>query len=228
MSEKDSNRTRTITMDAPQKSNNSKSTQKIIISAVLITFSIIYLSMYGCGSQNKVSMHRFVASGEILGEETAKLIGKKGKVILIATDVGQLKADAFKLQLNTLTSSLKKNGIEVSAIEYAEVQENEETGVVGVPSRFFTGVIQKYPGAAAIISLAGPPLLSKGTHLDLGESKLIVFSLYNSNQIEQMLTDKIVQLAVVPNPNQKKLESSQPKTTRDWFDHFYIILQQGP
>jgi hypothetical protein len=203
-------------------SNLSGAIKKLIIPVGIVLILIAFAIIYGCGSGKKVDLNHFKASGEVLGDEVAKSLGKKGKVLIITRDQKSASLEAFKVQQEALISSLKKNGITISEIEFAP-QEQDENGKhkQGLPGPFFTVEIQKDPTVTGVISLAGVPAVLENFKPFEGYPKVFVFSLEEAD-VENLLNEKILELVILPNPNQTKL-NKKLKTTQEYFDHYFVI-----
>jgi len=206
---------------------DSLTIKKLIIPAILFVIALTFMILYGCKSHDQPSLQRFTASGEILGEEVAKMLGNKGSVLIIAQDKSHSELDAYKSQLDALVSSLKKNEIKISRTEFPPSQEVfSEDGMViqsssTIPTDFFLNELKKDSGISAVICLPGPPLLPDNFIKEAGFPKIVALASSESD-VERLLESGLIQFAVIPNPDQRKL-TVEPKSSREWFNHYYVI-----
>jgi hypothetical protein len=153
-----------------------------------------------------------------MAEETAKLLGNRGSVVMIAIAPAagippQSEAIAFE-------KAVKKAGrVTLAGKEYMDVdRESMELSV-----EKFLKIASRYPKADAIVSLVGCPLLKESDMAQFGEKppKLIIVG-WSSTGVRAMLQQKIVQVAVLSRLSAPPQKS--PKTTREWFDQYFEIF----
>jgi ribose transport system substrate-binding protein len=125
-----------------------------------------------------------VASGRILGEETVKLLGGKGKVALI-TSIG---ATNLQNRLNGVKEALAKApGIEI--VETYDIKEDPIrcAEIIATGSR-------RYPDLAAWISVGGWPVFTRNALAGLDSSKTKVISFDTIDPALDLLREGKVQV----------------------------------
>jgi hypothetical protein len=199
--------------------SESKKPVVVIVCLVLIVLSVCWMFTRnrppgGTGGTNKPAE----ALGDVMAEETAKLLGNRGSVVMIAIAPAagippQSEAIAFE-------KAVKKAGrVTLAGKEYMDVdRESMELSV-----EKFLKIASRYPKADAIVSLVGCPLLKESDMAQFGEKppKLIIVG-WSSTGVRAMLQQKIVQVAVLSRLSAPPQKS--PKTTREWFDQYFEIF----
>jgi hypothetical protein len=197
------------------------------ISILAIVASLTFIIMSQCSQTPEVNMKPFLAAGQVMAEETSKLIGNNGQVVVIILDTKKIKTPAIEAQVKTFADALKKQGgVTIKATEYVSIEALEMGGPeMGLPSNIYMKVITKYPDIAAIVSFVGTPNLSEQDLASLPEKipKLVAFSAMPMG-LKKLFDDRIIDIVIVPRfdlspDGQKKLV-----TLRDYFDQQYKVI----
>jgi len=168
---------------------------KVLSIAVILACSI---SIYGtmCSGRPKFDKRPILEAGQMIGEETLKLIGRKGNVVVVTMDnrYGKLQVNEFRRTIE------KQPGAEMTAVEYV-TNDQLAKGAMGsaLSSETFLKLIQKFSDVSAIVSLVGPPVLTDQeiSRLDTKIPKVVVFAPLGFG-IRKLLEEQVVQVAIVP------------------------------
>jgi hypothetical protein len=199
-----------------------------LIAALLAIFGSV-LSLYFSQRDPGIDVKPYQALGAVAAEETAKLLGGKGSVVIMAADLGEYKnlAPMLDAKINSFRKTLKRaGGVTLIAIERVRIHP-PSLGRVGefmLPDQL-TRVIEKHPRVDAIVSLVGlSPLTDQETRmLKQNATKLVVASGYDGTY-KQLLQTRVLQLAIIPRSENPPETAAKPRTTRDWFDRDYEIV----
>lgn len=164
------------------------------------------------------------ALGEVLAEETIKLVGASGQIVVITLEDGQSS------ELDTYYEAFK-DGLKSSSIKILRTDSiNDTSGKygpgTGISGRRFVRAVTKYPEASAIVSLVGLPDADEEELKELeGKSfpKVIAFA-RNSKDLDELLKKKCVQVAIIPRVA-SRTTATKPKTPREWFDSQFDIVR---
>lgn len=169
--------------------------------------------------------------GETLADETARLLGNKGRIVLVALDTTQGEIPPAQRQLAGFHSALGKHpdltvvATEVIGPDPVHVLAD---GEFGIPRDKFLELLDKHAGTDAIVSFVGAP---KFTDRDVvqfsrGHTKIVAgYGLgYQGAGLEMLLARAIVQVALVPNPNPPPVTDTRKRTAREWFEMGYQVV----
>ena len=207
--------------------------RKLVITATLLVtlLSLISVSRSICGGRPKRDYGPSKLVGQVIAEETCKLLGDRGDVVVLAGDAGAQRA-----QLSALRKVLKgKPAIHILAIRELKSEEIGLAAVRGqIPWRLFRQALEQNPTSKALISLLGPPEMTPEAYEEISRRsiRLVVFAPMGIG-IKDLLADDVVQVAVVPRmgatapmPNiaapAMPVASSSPERAR--FDAQYLVL----
>ena len=209
-----------------------KKTSRLICFAaiVMIIVSLISLTRTMCGSRPKRDYRSSEVVGQTIAAETAKLLGDRGNVAVLAGPGGAQQAQlrGFKKRL------AKKQDMKLMRVKELTSEEIGESAMRGqIPWEQFRALRDQSRDLTAIVSLVGPPQISHPETTATRTPKLIVFAPMGIG-VKDLLADGIVQLAIVPRgtllgrpPSIPNPNTAQPNslTGRDpLFDFQYEIL----
>lgn len=198
--------------------------QKLIaVIAALVTLaacSWIYFKEIKA-PKHDVALHRRV--GEVMAEQTAQLIGKKGRVILIAIEPGgepelQTQLDAFKARL-------KKTGAYDLKEYFMDTKDQPKYGVgTGLSGRRFVRTVKKNEKADVVVSFIGAPKLTDEDVAELGRMPKFIAEARSPDHLPKLFAKHLIQVAVVsrfvfPAPGPLK-----PSTPEEWFDKRFQVI----
>src|SRR5437899_2928174 len=117
-------------------------------------------------AKHSVALHQRV--GQVLAEETANLIGKKGRVITISIDTKEWPE--LKTQIDAFKETLKKRGDYEVRDYQLDTKDQPKYGVgSGLSGRRYVRTVKKNEKADVFVSFIGAPKLSKEEMAELGK-----------------------------------------------------------
>ncbi len=204
--------------------------KKPIITAIAILAivgSIASMFFTQCERRPKVNMKPYLAIGQVMAEETSKLLNNQGEIVVIAMDTKQFKMPTVEAQLKTFQETLRKQGsVKVLAIEPLSMSNMGIIGPeMGMPAATFLPIAEKYPNAAAFVSFVGAPALQEEDLARLGERrpKIIAFCSFGMG-LKSLFERQIIHVAIVPHLEARGDQSKKPDTLRDWFNQYYKVV----
>ncbi|MEO8429805.1 MAG: hypothetical protein ABI651_22175 [Verrucomicrobiota bacterium] len=203
--------------------------KNIATCALLLIIAAVASSLFfsRSGRSPKINLNPYQALGAVAAEETSKLLGDRGEIVIVINDPGGERDSVLDAQLDTFTRSLKKLGkFAVAAIERVKMDAMTRMATGGtMPPDQFTAVRAKHPRADAFVLFIGFPMLPPNEldTLKAGKTKLIVISAALPGYRE-LVSAGVIQLAIVPKPATAKEETAEPKNLRDWFAQEYQIV----
>lgn len=196
----------------------------VAVLAVGAATASVYLAL-GHRSE-KVNLNTYEVLGAVTAEETARLIGNKGQVVVMVRDTGPDKNPSVEAQLAAFQKTLGKLP-EVSVLT-ERVQVNSmmmmSTGG-GLPPELLFKALQAHPNLGALVLFFGFPQLTEPELFALNKTgvKLVVVSSFRPGY-QRLIERKAIHLALVPKPEPPPADAPPAKTVRERFDQEYMIL----
>lgn len=202
-----------------------KSSRKVllILSCLLaIAGSVIWILRDETkGPDESTALHRRV--GEVLAEQTAHVVGPKGKVVIIAMDTAQ--EPELKTQMEAFRAKLKVLGDYESKEQELDTKDQPKYGVGnGLSARRFVRIVKKNLDADAIVSFVGAPKLSEEDFGELKKRPRFVAESRGSDHLPPLFENKVIEVAVVSRFVFPAPGPIDPTTPQEWFDKRYQIL----
>lgn len=164
------------------------------------------------------------ALGEVLAEETTRLVGPAGQIVVITLEDGQ--SSELDTYYEAFKDGLKKSSIKIMRTDTINDTSGKYGPGNGMSGRRFVRAVTKYPEAGAVVSLVGLPDADEEELKELeGKSvpKVIAFARH-SKDLDKLLKKRWVQVAIIPRV-QSRQSASKPKTPREWFDSQFDIVR---
>jgi hypothetical protein len=180
----------------------------------------------GCSRQPRINLNPYEALGAIAGEETSKLIGHRGEVVLVAVDPGEDRDPVQESELRAFEALLTKSGgarVAKTVLIKQDPMQRMATG--GAMPAAELGRLHKDHGTAAAWVFFIPfPVLSPADAARLREqgTKVVVASACLPGY-KELLRSKIIHLALVPKRGGGPEPAKAPSTLREWFDAEYLL-----
>lgn len=168
----------------------------IIISLVAILLAGWSIIIGPCLRKPERSIRPIREAGQFVAGATARALGGKGSVVLIAMD-----NDHFDAQAKAFRKALEKHEhLRLLAREDLDATDLAMTTLGSAPSPdAFFRIYQKHRTVAAIVSMVGPPVLARSDYsrLDPEGPQLIVFAPMGFG-VKTLLEDNVIHVAIVP------------------------------
>src|SRR5687768_12758863 len=129
-----------------------------LILILVIAAAGVWIYRSQSGGSLKFDLNPYHALGAGVAEETAKLLGNKGQVVVIAPDTSQFKNPAVESELSSCQKTLKQNGMTVAAVVMFKVTPMESMANGGaMPRDQFLDALQTHPNVGAVILFCAFP-----------------------------------------------------------------------
>jgi len=205
-----------------------KQTRDILIAIVAIAAAVFSVYYAVSGRSEKVNLDTYSVLGTVAAEESAKLTGNKGEVLILVPDSGPNKNPSVEAEVKAFQELLKKQKLTM-AMEKVEVTPMlmMATGG-GVPPEQFFKALEKHKGVAAVVLLFGFPELSDADVETLKKYnvKTIVVSSFRSGY-KRFMDSGALQLVISPRQDTPPTSTQQPRTVRERFDQDFVLISAG-
>jgi len=182
----------------------------------------------------------FEALGEMAAQETVKLIGGSGEIVIIVPDFGESRNPTQEAQMSSFQKELKRQeGVTIAAVEKVSLVAPQISTKQG-KLRFFeptlggpplsqpgqlSQIANTYAQAKAIVAFVDLPPLSDADIPALKNrgTKLVVVSDYKDSY-KALFEAQVLHVALVPRSEPFPEKGKKPRTMKDWFDRSYTVI----
>lgn len=203
--------------------------QSFVLMAALLAIFGSLISLYYTQRGPGIELQPYKALGAVTAEETAKLLGGRGRVVVIGADFGEYKnlVPMMDAKIKSFQKTLKRTGeMTLAAIEKVKIQPPSlaRTGEFMLPDQL-AKVMEKNPRVDAIVSFVGlSPLANQDlSALKQNSVKLVVASGYDA-AYKKLLQTRLIHLAILPRTENPPETAEKPRTLREWFDRDYETI----
>jgi hypothetical protein len=161
--------------------------------------------------------------GEIMAEQTAKVVGKKGKLVIITIPTSN--EPELLTQLNAFRRKLKLLGKYDLKEHELDTKDQPKYGLgAGLSGRRFVRAVENNPAADAIVSFVGAPKLTDEQIAELQHPPKFIAETKSPDHLPKLFEKNLVQVAVASRFIFPAPGPQNPKTPQDWFDKRYQIV----
>src|SRR5258708_6018433 len=158
------------------------------ICVILGSVLWIYRTEFGTSNLN-VPLHQAV--GQIMAEETLRVAGHTGGVVLVTTDTAH--APELKVQIEAFEKELKRRGITVKEKVTLDPGDNPKYRPgAGLSAKRFLKIVRKHPGTDAIVSFVGAPQLSEVEIAQLKSIPKFIAETHSPDKLVSLFQKKIL------------------------------------
>jgi hypothetical protein len=203
-----------------------KRTKDIIVGTLAVGAVAVSLYVALAGRSQKINLDLYDVLGAVTAEETAKLLGNKGQVLVMARGAGAYKNPSVEAELKAFQQTLK-NQKDMSVItEMIQASPNQMMATGGgVPPDQFLKALETHSQLGAIVLFMGFPQLTDSDLEVLKKSgvKIVVVGARRPGD-QQLLERQVIHLAIVPRSESPPAGAPAPRTVRERFDQEFSIL----
>ncbi len=202
--------------------------KSIVIASLMVVIvgPLAWLYFAQSKQEQKIDLDIYQALGSVTAEETAKLIGKKGTVVVITWGFSLPQTPVDEAQTKSFARELKKHpGLRIIAMEKVERNPAQMMASAGaVPAEKFLDIVKAHPKAGAIVLfMAFPHLPEKELKMiNDSQTKFVVVSGCNPGY-KNLLLSSTIDLAIVPQFDRTS-DRPRPQTLRESFDQNFLMV----
>ena len=187
----------------------------IAASCAWIYFTQVRRAKYNVGLHQRI--------GAVLAEQTAAVVGKKGKVILISIETKEWPE--LKTQMDSYRTTLKSLGAYELREYEMDTRDQPKYGVgSGLSGRRYVRTVKKNETADLFVSFIGAPKMSDEEMAELDKKPRLIAEARSTDNLAKLFEKNLITVAVVsrfqfPSPGPEKA------TTPDqWFTKRFQIV----
>ena len=172
--------------------------------------------------QFNVTLHKAV--GRVMAEETARLLNRHGKLVLIAIETPA--GSELQIQLKEFEKALKAfSGMAIAKNYTLETDKKPKYGVgSGLSARRFIRIVNKNTTADAIVSFVGAPDLSDDEMRQLEAKPKFIAEARSAEKLKKLFDKQVLHAAVVSRFQFPSPVEGKPSSPRQWFDKRFQII----
>lgn len=167
-------------------------------------------------------------AGRVAVEQVIKLVGQAGQVVVVRLDTTNLPSQQDTVVETFLAELGKHKSFTVVGTELVDPAPILETGQFGWPAATLTKILSEHGDATVIVSFVGAPKLTDAEIASLPAQRpkiVAVSSLSYQVDFRHLMDKQVIHAAIVPPTGDQRLAATaNPKTDRDWFDHYLTVV----
>jgi hypothetical protein len=203
-----------------------KKTLMPLLAILVIAGAVAWIFRSQSGPQ-KFDLDPYRALGVGMAEETSKLLGNQGAVVVICPDLNEFKNVALEGQLQSFQNTLQKNkAMPIAATVNFKLSAMERMATGGaVPRDQFLQVLQSHPKVGAVVLFCAFPPLASEDYAALKKSgiKVVVASGYLPGY-RKLLEAQVIHVAIIPQFEPPAPTGQPPKSLREWFERDFLVI----
>jgi len=164
------------------------------------------------------------ALGQAVAQETIRLLGSGGRILLICRDTRTFLNPAADAQVRSFTQSLEQAGVRVGSTNRVKL---DPLRLVGVPPGDFFQILKRASDADVVVSFLGPAVLNDEQISKLGDKPARVIAVCTGNipaqvNLKRLFEQKLLQAAVISRPARATTASGPAR-----FDQLFTMVKPG-
>jgi hypothetical protein len=173
-----------------------------------------------------IDLGTYAALGAVTAEETARLLGYTGHVLVIARDTGADKNPSVEAELAAFERTLKQHkGLRQITERFQATPLLMMATGGSVPPEHLAEAVQRHPNVGALVLFCGLPPLAEPdlAALRKDQLKIVVVSALRP-EYGALLKQQVLALAIAPRPEPPPPDAPPPRTLRERFDQEFVLV----
>jgi hypothetical protein len=203
-----------------------KRTKDIMVGTLAVGAAAVSLYFALAGRSQKINLDPYDVLGAVTAEETAKLLGNKGQVLVMARDTGANKNPSVEAELKAFQQTLKNQKDIIVITEKVRVSPMQMMAAGGgVPRDQFLKALETHSNLGAVVLFMGFPQLTDPELEVLKKSgvKTVVACALRPGD-HRLLERQAICLAIVPRSDPPPPGAPAPRSLRERFDQVFSII----
>jgi hypothetical protein len=202
------------------------SSKKIVVIAAWLVIGVSSVIIYGTviGWPLRINPRPHQALGEMLANESLKLLGPGGRIGLMARETEVFKNPAHDIQLMRFHRVIGKAGVKVA---FSRLVKVDPLRVAAVPVGELFQLLKKASDVDVVVSYLGAPQWTDKQLAELGEKrpKIVAVCLGVSvDEIRRLFQRKAFDVAIIDRRNPAHVPPKSNDTAA-WFDYLYEVVR---
>ena len=192
-----------------------------LVLVIVACWAWIYLNQSKLPLDN-VPLHQGV--GEVLAEQTIKLLGSTGQIIIVA--IIPRDFPELTIQLTAFEKALQRaSTISIQQKVFLEPNDPKYGLGRGLSPKRLLQIVQKHPAADAIVSFIGAPNFADNELEQMAKAHpKFLAETHSAERTLKLLEKGALHVAIVPRMSAAPAGSRHPHTPRQWFDRYFQLV----
>lgn len=203
-----------------------KRPKDIIVTTIAIVAAGVCIYLALAGRSPKINLDPYHVLGAVTAEETAKLLGNQGRMLVMVRDTGPNKNPSVEAELKAFQQALKGQKAITVLVERIQVSPMQMMATGGgVPPEQFLQALKTHSNLGAVVLFMGFPPLNDSELEVLKQSgvKTVVACALRPGD-EQLFARQAIHLAIVPRSDSPPPGAPAARTLRERFDQEFRII----
>jgi hypothetical protein len=188
-----------------------------IAAALAVTFVWTCFARYSVTRRDTALQWRV---GEVLAEQSVRLLGKDGRIVSIAMDARN--HPQLNMQLEAFKAALRRLGD--YELRECEVDPRDCDAGTGLSGRSYVRTVKQYQNADVFVSFIGIPKLTREDIAELGSKPRLVAESSSAENLSALLENQLIEVAVVSRCEFPTHRSTSQYTPQDRFTERFEIV----
>jgi hypothetical protein len=188
-----------------------------ITAALAVAFVWTCFARYSVTRRNAALQWRV---GEVLAEQSVRLLGKDGRIVSIAMDTRD--RPQLNLQLEAFKAALRRLGD--YELRECDLDSRDCVSGTGLSGRSYVRTVKQHPNADVFVSFIGIPKLTREDIAELGIKPRLVAESSSADNLSALFENQLIEVAVVPRFELPTHRSTSQYTPQDRFTERFEIV----
>jgi len=196
-----------------------------IVSSLTIVGALGFLFLFFHAFPPRPPAPLHEAIGQAMAEQTLRLLGPDGRVLVISRETREFDHSAAELQLRAFNRVLEKAGRKPSVTRLVKIDPDR---MMAVPPGDFFELLRKTSEKDVVTSFMGPPVLGREQAAQLGATHAKVVAICTGPtpamvDLNGLFSAGLLHAAVVDRKD-AMMSTGTPPSGRAWFDQLYQVV----
>ena len=188
-----------------------------ITAAIVVAFVWTCFARYSVTRRDAALQWRM---GEVLAEQSVRLLGKDGRIVSIDMDTHD--RPQLNLQLEGFKAALRRLGD--FELRECKLDSRDCVAGTGLSGRSYVRIVKQYQNADVFVSFIGIPKLTREDIAELGGKPRLVAESSSDDNLSALLENQLIEVAIVPRLKFPTHRSASPYTPQDRFTERFEIV----
>jgi hypothetical protein len=192
-----------------------------IAAALAVTFVWTCFARYSVTRRDTALQWRV---GEVLAEQSVRLLGKDGRIVSIAMDARN--HPQLNMQLEAFKAALRRLGD--YELRECDLDSRDCDAGTGLSGQSYVRIVKQYQNADVFVSFIGIPKLTREDIAEFGSKPRLVAESRSAGNLSTMFENQLIEVAVVPRFECLPHGSTTQRTPQDRFaERFEIVTAES-